>query len=223
MFEEMADAQAKFLLADITREQVRDIMIDDGEDASDENVDEHLEAIRDLDDYRVTVGQGYMWGTFLGDVAPRLARVMLEMFDWHLLVSGKRILATSDNPLLLWVEQPNQFMGVGVGTADAIVFPLDSRKLLLLTRDRTGVSLQFELTRSMAKGTNGYLLGHSKEWVFHDPRSSPFDPEDLTPQSRASFMINNDEVREPGDAWRHVSDLFFKAQDAYFGESEEGE
>ena len=148
-----------------------------------------------------------MWGTLLGDVAPRLARVMLEMFDWHLIVSGKRTLATSDTPLLLWVEQPNRFIGVGIGTADAIVFPLDSRKLLLLTRDKTGVSLQFALTRVMAKGTNGYLLSHSKEWVcstthaFHPsiPRISPS-------KSRGSFMINNEEVREHGDAWRHVSE-----------------
>ena len=53
MFEEMADVQAKFVLAGITREEVREILIADGEDASDENIDEHLEAIRDLDDYRV--------------------------------------------------------------------------------------------------------------------------------------------------------------------------
>jgi hypothetical protein len=148
---------------------------------------------------------------------------MLEMFDWHLMVSGRRILATSDNPLLLWVEQPNRFMGVGVGTADAIVFPIDSRRLLLLTRDRTGVSLQFDLTRVMAKGTNGYLLGHSKEWVFHDPRIAPFDPQELAPTSRGSFMINSEEVREPGDAWRLVSDLFFKTRGAYFGQPGEEE
>lgn len=224
MFEEMADVQLKSQLAGLSREQVRVWLAEEGFEATGQAVDEQLRVLReDLGDYRMTTGQGFMWGMLLTDVAPRLAAVMVEGFDWHLMASDRRLLATSDHPLLLWTDHPNRFMGVGIGTADALVLPLDSRKLLLLTKDRMGVSTEIPLARFMAKGTNGYLLGHSYEWVFHDPRISPFEPDDLAPHRRAAFTINGKEVREPGDTWKVFSDVFYKTQDAYFGDSAEEE
>jgi len=224
MFEEMADVQLKSNLTVITRDEVADILVKAGEDPSEENIDEHLAAIRQTDEYTLTMGQGFMWGVLLGDVAPRLAMVLSEGYDWHLMESDRRVLATSDHPVLPWKSQPERFLGMGVVNADAIVLPIDSKKLLLLTSERHGVSLRFPLSRAQARETNGYLVAHSNEWVFHDPRiTAPFNPDELTPQTRPTFVINNEEVREPGEAWNVISDLFYKTQYAYFGHPTEEE
>ena len=221
MFEEIADVGAKVNLRGMSADDVRKQLMEDGIDPTDDEVEDKLKILREgLNDFHITTDRGFMWGTLLRMAAIQLAPALADDFIWHMMTNDRRVLATSDRPVMYWVHEPTPFMGVGVGSADEVYMPIDSRRMLAITRDTAIDSAVLPLSRQAAKQMNRYLLDTSYEWIFHDPRVSLFDPDELAPQRRPAFNINNREIHKPGDSWRYLAE-FLEGTDGIYEFSEE--
>lgn len=173
--------------------------------------DQPIEATPDLGDLdlgeiQITTNPGYMWATVLDMAVNQIAPMLVNDFVWHLFESNKRVLATSDRPVLYWVHNPDPMRGVGLATADEVYMPIDSRRLLGLSRQRDLPSSLFPLSRLHAKQMNRHLLAYSYEWVYHDPRVKLFTSSDLDLKPRPAFMINSQEIYGPGDSWQYMAE-----------------
>jgi Protein of unknown function (DUF4238) len=194
VWDEIADIGAKL--------QLRGVQL--GSDRPDERTPDLSDI--DLGKIQITTNPGYMWAMLLDMAVNQMAPMLAYDFVWHLFESHKRVLATSDRPVLYWVHKPSPLRGVGLATADEVYMPVDSRRLLGLSREPDLPSSSFPLARMHARQMNRHLLAHSYEWVYHDPRVKLFTPSDLDIKPRPAFMINSQEIYEPGDSWQYISE-----------------
>lgn len=189
-------------IADLaTKLQIKGVRLGDGP-----AIDPLPVASEELESMVFPASPEFAWGSALEMAATKMAPMLAGEFVWHLFESDKRVLATSDRPVMYWVNEPDPLRGVGLGTADDVYMPVDSRKMLGLTRDRRLESSKLSLPRAIARQMNRYLLAYSYEWVYHDPRVRLFTPADLEVDRRPAFKINDRDVFESGDSWKHVSE-----------------
>jgi len=90
---------------------------------------------------------------------------------WSLLVTGKRSFVTSDRPVTLWRQRThdNRQYGVGIGNAEAIYFPLDPYKLLVLGTGFDGGWRVDTPTSKEIRRINQEVAHWSQRWVLHHP------------------------------------------------------
>lgn len=112
--------------------------------------------------------------------------------SWHIIKSEERAFATSDRPVVLWSRPDPQRLGLGIGvaTADEIYFPLDSRKVLVLTREDVGWPSVVLATSRMIKQTNVIIAHAAHEWLFHHPKHDPLKGIYISKEPTASMSVN---------------------------------
>lgn len=103
-------------------------------DFSDLSKEERDELAANLDDYRFEMSRGMLLFHMLQTMSPA-AMPFLEA-EWHLLSFEKKILFTSDEPIILQrrPRPENKFLGVGPASADSLYVPLSPSLCLAVIR-----------------------------------------------------------------------------------------
>jgi len=87
-------------------------------------------------------------------------------------------LLTADRPVVLLEKQdPSEaWRGVGLGTADAIVYPIDRRRLLIMRHlDPAFSEGVIDIDAGFARKLNIAVANHARRWIFHHPDDEPLD------------------------------------------------
>lgn len=98
-------------------------------------------------------------------------------------------LVTSDRPVLLLSDELDreEWRGLGVGTADSIVFVLDRHRLLLMRHpDEQNVDAVIDVSPRLASFVNIRLANGARRWVFHQPDDEPLGGVPFDPQPPAT-------------------------------------
>lgn len=183
---------------DALREQIQAEGDDDGTVVG---VEEIWDALVSPDGVKVEMtaaGHITQLGNLFSKILPYFA-----MRPWNLVVFSKKRLLTSDTPISL-VPHPSAppFMGVGLGNAYCILFPISRRVGLMLADPQevlnTGRSAEMVLagksdfrkggTTALAKLFNTNAIANSRMNIFHHPDDGDLVPAQL-PQARRSTMV----------------------------------
>ena len=96
-------------------------------------------------------------------------------------------LLTSDRPIVL-LQQPGRrkpWEGVGLGTADMIVFVLDRNRALVMQQPepehKEGIAT---VSAAFARQLNAQVANHARRWVFYHPDDNPLDGVPFNPNPR---------------------------------------
>ena len=193
----LATSLARLQLVAMGREGVtRRIQEDEGIAPTDQEVDEIFELLSEDKEYAVRVSTNHHIEQIMNLVDKNLKYYIRR--PWILFRFDKGSLITSDTPVSLVSRQPdrNPYMGIGLETADEIVFPLSRKAGIIMTHPRElfGVRgardqviagkfdrLKPHSSVNVAKGFNSLTIHNSYEWLFHHPKDSHLVPQDLPP------------------------------------------
>jgi hypothetical protein len=108
-------------------------------------------------------------------VAPSLADILFREKDWHVLVSDTPALLTSDAPVTLWrrPSERSRVEGVGVQTADEILFPISPRTALLLVPATGRQERVIPMDDALVARINTRVALRARRWIFHTPDTTP--------------------------------------------------
>jgi hypothetical protein len=100
-------------------------------------------------------------------------------------------LLTSDRPIVLLKRHApaESWRGVGVGTADQIVFALDRHRVLIMSQpDAARVEGVMDVSAGFVERLNVAIANRARRWLFHHPDDKPLDgiPFNPNPKSRSS-------------------------------------
>jgi hypothetical protein len=117
--------------------------------------------------------------THMLSTAPTMATVLVSM-HWTLLEFGADLVATSDQPLVLWpglgARRPEvASLKVGLLECGEIRFPLSPRRALLMTWADTpdDEETRVHATRDHARNLNAFTVENADRQWFHLPDTSP--------------------------------------------------
>lgn len=125
---------------------------------------------------------------------------------WTLLETRKRAFVTSDRPVTLWRQrtEEDRHYGVGIITADAIYFPLDPYKVLVLGTGFDGGWHVDIPTTSEVRHINQEVAHWSQRWVLHHPdHVRPLDGLTI-PAEGPVLHINGIAVRPGVNVWNQI-------------------
>jgi hypothetical protein len=95
---------------------------------------------------------------------------------------------TSDRPILLHERQDPEdaWRGVGLGTADIIIFPLDRRRVLVMSHplpeSQEGV---VDIDPQGTAAINRAIANRARRWLFHHPDDDPLAGIPFNPKGRS--------------------------------------
>ena len=186
------DRASKLPFEFMTLDQLRAVVVEHSEDdLSAEEIDELAEDLANTESYRVVPSKNV-----LVDIMLRAASELVEPIArrrWFLERTTKRLIVTSDSPVVLW--SPPGHYGVGALNASEILLPVDSRHCLLLVADDQGWPESIvDIPPRIARGINRRVAGASYEWVFADPRSSVLESMDLPVGPRPVAYFGGDPI-----------------------------
>jgi hypothetical protein len=155
-------------------EYVRNFLAEQGEDASDAAVAKASA--------RFAKAAGSISATpHKNDTVATILRGPIDFMPYlfqrkWLIVRSNAPFLTSDRPIVLIERQdPNEaWRGIGLGTADIILFVLDRHRALImqhpLPEHGEGV---VEIEPHQARAINSAVLNHARRWLFHHPDDDP--------------------------------------------------
>jgi hypothetical protein len=94
---------------------------------------------------------------------------------------------TSDRPVvLLERHDPKEaWRGVGLGTADAIVYPLDRRRALIMRHPDPELGEGIvDIDAGFARKLNVAVADRARRWIFHHPNDKPLDGVPFNPKPK---------------------------------------
>ncbi len=169
-YEARFDYTLKVMFEDWNGENVRERLKGRGIEPTDEAVAEIMEVVENLHNYRVVPHQNEHMRTML-NVAGKVAPVILER-SWLLGHSQRATFVTSDHPVV-WRSEPSKtskFMGIGVGNADEVYFPLDRHHALAMALpDSLLEGRTVQLNADAVLFVNSLEAAYSYKWVYQHP------------------------------------------------------
>lgn len=149
--------------------------------------------------------------TQAGHVSTMMQGAMLMVpwllaMDWVLLERKRTpFFFTSDHPIVFWQDpsNPNVNLGVGIGTADEVYFPLDRQHALILGNRDFITTLLYDPKQPrqivspagivQVEQINRFVARDSYEWVFEHPDddlAAPYVPK----EKRVLYYLNDQPV-----------------------------
>ena len=175
-YEASVDYMQKVMLEGWTPEYVRERLEQDGLKPTDEAVAEVMDVVENPDSYRFIPHQNEHIKIML-NIATKVAPVIAER-AWLLGRCKTATFITSDHPVVWW-SKPNEtseFMGVGVGNAEEVYYPLDRRYVLALALPGAlpdGMVMQ--LVKDNVLFVNSLEASESHKWVYRHPDDDRVD------------------------------------------------
>jgi hypothetical protein len=119
---------------------------------SEDEVHSQVAFLSNPDNYRIKVHRNrVLLSTF--ELVDTVMRLLVQR-KWSLLRAGDAAFLTSDAPVALWSAPDVRHFGVGVGTAQEIVFPIDRKRALLLSHASQHGEVAADATPEMVKSLN---------------------------------------------------------------------
>jgi len=189
-YEATVDYSQKVMLEGWTPGYARQRLKEEGIDPTDKAVAEIMDVVDNPDNYRFVPHQNEHINIML-DVAAKVAPVIAER-SWLLGYSKRAAFVTSDHPIV-WRSEPNEmskYMGVGVGNAEEVYFPLDRRHVLAMALpDALPDGMTKELIEDNVLFVNTLEAAYSHKWVYQHPDDDPIG--DLIPDKPRPLMEIN--------------------------------
>jgi len=100
---------------------------------------------------------------------------------WQLARFPQPVLLTSDTPVVLWAPSATaKPYHAGLGAADEIRVPLDSRHALIVARRARAGEIVRDLEERHARALNRTVAEAASEWIYYHPGSDPLEGVALT-------------------------------------------
>jgi hypothetical protein len=158
------------------RDVVRNVLVSaGGEEPTEDDVDETVAALREgWRSVVVTPHKNDVVATMLKNV-PEFFR-FFYMRPWAIARSTAPLL-TSDRPVVLYQGPGSrQPWGVGLMTADMILFVLDRHRALVMQHPEPGKPEGVvEVSAGFARQLNTFVANRARRWLFHHPDDRPLD------------------------------------------------
>jgi hypothetical protein len=189
-YEAMVDYGQKVMFEGWTPDFARERLKEKGIEPTDEAVAEIMDLVENPDKYRFVPHQNEHIKIML-NVATKVAPVIAER-SWLLGHCRRAAFVTSDHPVV-WRSEPNEmskYMGVGVGNAEEVYFPLDRRHVLAMALpDALPDGMVMELIEDNVLFVNSLEAAYSHKWVYQHPDDDEID--DLIPDKPRPLMEIN--------------------------------
>lgn len=170
--EAIADAAIKGqILSEIrhlNRDAIRDFLVEHGLDSSDDTVDAIYDFSRDPSQVRVAPSKN--------DLLKQMVTIgldagkTLEQMSWHVLRCPAPYFLTSDHPVVFLPPRDSEgYPGLGMLTAEAIVFPIDPQHLLMMLHDDLRNNFVLDVSRDVVEACNRLVAHNCLQFTIHHP------------------------------------------------------
>jgi hypothetical protein len=100
----------------------------------------------------------------------------LTVRTWQVVRFPAPVLLTSDTPAVLWAPSAaSSPYRTGLGAADEVRVPLDSRHALVVARRARAGEIVRDLGERHARALNRTVAEAATEWMYYDPASDPLE------------------------------------------------
>lgn len=155
---------------------VRNYLLQQGEDASDDAVGKATRAFqRGAEHMSVTPHKNETVASMLQSAVEFMPYFFKRR--WIIARSAAPFLTTDRPIVLLQWPDPNDFWrGVGLGTAETVVFALDRHRVLLMRHpDPRLTEGVVDIEDAFARRLNIAIANRARRWIFHHPDDRPLD------------------------------------------------
>lgn len=176
LHEEVATKASRMILRMVASspDRVRSHLRDGADDPTDEAVASAVRSLRaDAETIEVTPHRNVVVGSIFSSAKEFVPYFLLR--NWTVVRTPIPLL-TSDQPIVLWSrgEGGSKWGGIGLATAEAIVYPLDRhRALILRDPDFPQPESVMDVSVDVAHTLNAHIANKSRRWVFHHPADEP--------------------------------------------------
>lgn len=190
--EAMQDVTGKLLVQGInTPETARTRLQHAGTpEPTEQDINDLLHFAANLDQYDIAPDPNehiqIMLSLAANEIAPRF-----HAMHWHLFKFDQPALLSGDHPITLYAnpEHRSPLMGIGIGTADEIRFPVDPSTLLVMTPEPLPEVIG-RLPHSAARHFNQLTAYHAYEFVFMHPGQDHLTGLELGPRPRPVMQVS---------------------------------
>ncbi|MFD3729532.1 DUF4238 domain-containing protein [Streptomyces sp. NPDC058671] len=176
---EMADHLGKILIAMGGKPEIRrHLEEEEGRTVVDEGVEEMWESLTDFDSYSAELS--------VNEHVVYMAQSMKAAYEifmgraWGLIKFERRTLLIPDHPVtLVRDEDMPAFLGVGLGTAAAILMPIDRRAAIMMAGP--GEDFVVRPHAKLAKELNQRFAFNARKELYHHPDDRPLEGIRLPP------------------------------------------
>lgn len=172
-YEASVDYVQKVLLEGWTPDYAHERLEQAGIKPSDEAVAEIMDVVQNPDRYRFVPHQNEHIKIMLS-VASQIASV-IGARAWLLGHCKTTTFITGDHPVV-WNSRPSEtsrYVGVGIGNADEVYYPLDRHHVLALAPPNTLPERPIPLVKDNVLFVNSLVAEYSHRWVFQHPDDEP--------------------------------------------------
>jgi len=169
-YEAMVDYTQKVMLEGWTADYARERLQQTGLDTTDEAVAEIMDVVDNPEKYRFVPHQNEHIKIMLS-VATQVAPVIAAR-AWLLGACNTASFVTSDHPVV-WRSAPNEtnrHLGVGLGNAEEVYFPLDRHHVLMMALPGELPERRVELPGDAVLFVNHLVAESSHKWTYQQPR-----------------------------------------------------
>jgi len=173
MFREIYRVQSDFMMKalaqQMTREHIREGLRDTaGAEPTPEDIDQIEKILREPNSYTVAPHNNETIKVMM-----RMAEDSYPFFfkrRW-VLVETPKSLITTDEPVVMWVNEKmkNSFFGVGLMTADELRFPLDANHMLVMLQPDADITEDTVVLPDGARHLNPYHASTCYEYIYYHP------------------------------------------------------
>lgn len=134
------------------------------------------------------------------EVAPKIAAR-----PWVLLECTAPAFLTSDRPVTFWRDRRrgDAAFGLGLDNADAVYFPLDPKKMLVVLQGPSDSLERRSPTRADVRKINAIVANWSYRFIYHHPNHRPVDKRILS-QSTPLIVVNGRGIRRSENLWNSI-------------------
>jgi hypothetical protein len=182
----LLEGLAKLVTVNATPHTVRQAVLEtQGREPTKEEITDWVAFLSDPAKYEIKVHRNRVLQATFELTADVMQHLMHR--QWCVLHgTGARFL-TSDAPVVLWSRPEQRVYGVGIATAEEILFPLDREHALCLWYPFASVAkpepnVQRQATPEIVRWINGRVANNARRCVIHHPADHPLDGLDLPPR-----------------------------------------
>jgi hypothetical protein len=134
--------------------------------------------------------------------AAREVAPMIAGRPWVVLETTAPAFLTSDRPVTFWRDRQRRdpYTGVGLHNADAVYFPLDPRKMLVIMQGQTESWERRTPTRAEVREVNTIVANWSYRFIFHHPNHRPIEEHRLSRDSHL-LVVNGRRIGRNQNLW----------------------
>lgn len=190
LVKESAESYFRLLHGDLSPQGIRDLLIQNGQDHSQENVDAFVTYQGMLREGKIKVGpqQAALVGMPL-DLADTVAEILYDK-EW-VLFRTRPILMTSDEPVVpIGGPGRDRQIQAGLGTAPVVIFPVAPDALLVMFTEDPGPHKLQDLTLIELAELNREIAASASRWVIDQKGRKAALAFDLPPAPNSSIDLN---------------------------------